>query len=95
MPFSMTNPIGFLVAYSFEFVICWIVCKSCVYALGLFGGLSEWLITLVKDIKYDLLSFDGSNNNLAPEQLKEFVNKHSNAKQLSRNENTRDEKMKC
>lgn len=86
LPFEYTNPYGYFIAFSIQCATIFVMCKGCSCGLNFFIGTCTFLITIASDIKEEMVSFTITRANSQLEtkqQLSEFVDLHSNAKQLS------------
>lgn len=87
LPFDWKNPFGYLVAISMESVGVYYILYSTSCVMGLSVGLSYILISFVKDIKEDLLQFEGDASmkekekaKLLPKKLIEFLENYTEAR---------------
>lgn len=99
-PFNWKNPVGFLVAISIQYTITAYGLTFCACVFGLAVGCFLYVIALNKIIKASLFNF--SQNTRAKidqiillEQLIEFIELHSGAKQLSRINNFFEPQLAC
>lgn len=87
-PFDSKQPFGYIVGFTFQSLLALYLCKiSAVFtAIGL--GIFLLTLSVAEDINDDLISINKNAKNkkkrvLALKQLNEFVQYHSDAKQLS------------
>lgn len=90
-PFDWKNPVGFLIAISIQYTMFKYGSRICTCFFALSIGSQLYAIALSKAIKGSLLSINQNNQAKSDEpilleQINEFIELHSNAQQLSKNE---------
>lgn len=88
LPFEWRTPIGYLIAFSIQFASFYCILLSADCFMGFLIGSCETLLTLTEDVKTELSALDDANKsgeNAAnlKQQMCDFVDLHSNTRQLS------------
>lgn len=88
-PFDISNPVGYLFSFLIQVAGAFFVCNLAVCSVGFFIGVSAIFVSFAKDMKQEQLQFfinETNKNTETKRNLSKFIDLHSNAKQLSKEE---------